>query len=319
MPNPVVVAELVRSGFVEGHHHGSVVALDRDGSVAWSVGSVDQPVLPRSSNKPLQALAMVRLGLDLPSELLALVCASHSGEPFHLDGVRRILASAGLSEAALQTPPDYPLEDAEWQAVVAAGGGRTPLQMNCSGKHAGMLATCVVNGWDTDTYLDPTHPLQVAIRSTIEDLSGGPIAAAAVDGCGAPLLSTSLIGLAGAFRRLAVAETGPELRVAAAIREHPAWVSGTRRDEMALLTAIPGAIGKAGAEACYAVALSDGRAYALKIDDGGARARPVVMAAALQRSGIDREPGVDGDAVRRTGDAPLLGGGRRVGEIRAVL
>src|SRR5690349_9686057 len=107
MSIPVVVAELVRSGFVEGHHHGSVVALDGDGAVDWAVGSADQPILPRSSNKPLQALAMVRLGLDLPSDLLALACASHSGEAFHLDGVRRILAAAGLTEEALQTPPDY--------------------------------------------------------------------------------------------------------------------------------------------------------------------------------------------------------------------
>src|SRR6478752_2757210 len=178
-PAPVVVAELVRSGFVEGHHHGSVVALDRGGAVEWTVGSTDQPILPRSSNKPLQALAMVRLGLDLPPELLALVCASHSGEPFHLDGVRRILASAGLDEAALQTPPDYPFDDAERHAVVAAGGERTSLQMNCSGKHAGMLATCVVNGWDTDTYLDPEHPLQQATRATIEEVTGEPVAAAA--------------------------------------------------------------------------------------------------------------------------------------------
>jgi len=315
---PVVVAELVRSGFVEGHHHGSVVALDRDGAVDWSVGSVDQPILPRSSNKPLQALAMVRLGLDLPPELLALVCASHSGEPFHLDGVRRILASAGLDEAALQTPPDYPFDDAERHAVVAAGGERTSLQMNCSGKHAGMLATCVVNGWDTDTYLDPEHPLQQATRATFEELTG-EAAVVAVDGCGAPLLSTSLTGLARAFRTLAVAEGGPERRVADAIRQHPAWVSGTRRDERALLTAIPGSIGKMGAESCFALALDDGRAFALKVDDGAMRAWPVVLVAALRRAGVDAEAGVDGEAVRGTGDAPLLGGRDRVGEIRAVL
>jgi L-asparaginase II len=319
MPKPVVVAELVRSGFVEGHHHGSVVALDRDGEVEWSLGDVVGPVLPRSSNKPLQAAAMVRLGLDLPPELLALACASHSGEAFHLDGVRRILAGVGLSESALQTPVDYPLDDVERDAVVAGGGERTSLQMNCSGKHAAMLATCVVNGWDLDTYLDVEHPLQRAIQETFEELTGEPVAAVAVDGCGAPLLSASLTGLAGAFRRLALAEAGPEQRVAAAIRSDPAWVSGTRRDELALLTAIPGAIGKAGAESCYAVALPDGRAFALKTDDGAPRVRPVVMAAALQRSGVDREPGVDGDAVRRTGDSPLLGGGRRVGGIRAVL
>jgi L-asparaginase II len=319
MSKPVVVAELVRSGFVEGHHHGSVVALGQDGTVDWAVGDVEGPILPRSSNKPLQVAAMVRLGLDLPPELLALACASHSGEPFHLDGVRRILAGAGLSEAHLQTPPDYPLEDAERDAVLRAGGAPTSLQMNCSGKHAAMLATCVVNGWDLETYLDVAHPLQQAIQETFEKLTGEPVAAVAVDGCGAPLLSASLTGLATAFRRLALAEDGPERRTAEAIRAHPAWVSGTRRDECTLLTAIPGAIGKAGAESCYAVALPDGRAFALKTDDGAPRVRPVVMAAALQRSGVDREPGVDGDAVRRTGDAPLLGGGRRVGEIRAVL
>src|SRR3954449_10320094 len=121
MAHPVVVAEVVRSGFVEGHHHGSVVALAADGSPAWSVGDVTGPILPRSCNKPLQAVGMVRLGLDLPPELLALACASHSGEPFHLDGARRILASAGLDETALRTPADYPLDDEERDAVIRAG------------------------------------------------------------------------------------------------------------------------------------------------------------------------------------------------------
>ena len=140
----------------------------------------------------------------------------------------------------------------------------------------------------------------------------------AVDGCGAPLLSTSLTGLARGFRALAVATDGPERRVAEAIRGHPAYVSGTTRDELTLLTAIPGAIGKAGAEACYAVALPDGRAFALKIDDGGARARPVVMAEALRRSGVPTEPGVDADALDDTGLVPVLGAGEPVGEIRAA-
>ncbi|WP_296603131.1 asparaginase [Nocardioides sp.] len=319
-----VIAEIVRSGFVEGHHYGSVLALAVDGSVDWSVGEVVAPVLPRSCNKPVQALGMVRLGLDLPPDLLALACASHSGEPFHVDGVRRILAGAGLEESALQTPPDYPLDDEERDALLRAGGGRTPIHMNCSGKHAAMLATCVLLGWDTATYLDPGHPLQAAIRSTFEELTG-EAAYAATDGCGAPLLSTSLVGLASAFRRIALGVDGsgaPDAgaaRIASAMREHPEMVSGTRRDERALLTAIPGAIGKAGAESCYVVALPDGRAVALKTDDGAARVRPVVMAAALRRSGVDREPGVDGDAVRHTGLAPLLGGGKQVGEIRAVI
>jgi L-asparaginase II len=311
--SPVVVAEIVRSGFVEGHHYGSVVALAPDGSVDWSVGAVETAVLPRSCNKPLQALGMVRAGLDLPDDLLALACASHSGEPFHLDGVRRILEGAGLDPSALQTPPDHPLDDAARAEALREGREPDAISMNCSGKHAAMLATCVVNGWDVATYRDPAHPLQKAIAETFAETTGEPVEAVAVDGCGAPLLSTSLVGLARAFRRLAVADDGPERRVAEAIRRHPEFVSGTRRDELTLLRALPGAIGKAGAESCYAVALPDGRAIALKVDDGAPRARPVVMAAALARCGIDD------DAVRATGTLPVLGGGLPVGEIRAVL
>ncbi|PUA81495.1 asparaginase [Nocardioides currus] len=317
MSRPVVVAEIVRSGFVEGHHYGSVVALDAAGEVDWSVGMVDEAVLPRSCNKPIQALAMVRAGLSLPPELLALACASHSGEPFHVEGVRRILAGAGLAESDLQTPPDYPLDDAAREDVIRGGGGKTSIQMNCSGKHAAMLATCVLNGWSTEDYLDPAHPLQVAIAETFAELTGEPVEVVAVDGCGAPLLSTSLTGLARAFRALAVATSGPSAEVADAIRGHAAYVSGTTRDELALLTAIPGSIGKAGAESCYAVALPDGRAVALKTDDGAPRVRPVLMAAALERSGVLDLDGVDAEAVRRTGELPLLGGGRPVGEIRA--
>jgi L-asparaginase II len=181
----------------------------------------------------------------------------------------------------------------------------------------------VANGWPTETYLAVDHPLQQAIRATFERMTG-ETAEVAVDGCGAPLLSTSLTGLARAFSRLSRGGSGrggradDAARVAGAIRAHPEYVSGTRRDELTLLRAIPGAIGKAGAESCYVVALPDGRAFATKTDDGAARARPVVMAALLGRSGVTAEPGVDGDAVRRTGESPLLGGGRPVGKIRAV-
>lgn len=313
----VPVAEIVRSGFVEGHHYGSLVALDADGTVAWSVGSVEEAMLPRSCSKPIQALAMVRLGLDLPDELLALACASHSGEDFHLDGVLRILAGAGLDESALQTPPDFPIDDEARDARIRDGGSRDRISMNCSGKHAAMLATCVVNGWDTASYRDPAHPLQVEISRTLAEITGVPVDVVAVDGCGAPLLSTSLTGLARAFRTVALAESGPEARVAGAMRAHPEMVSGTRRDELALLRAVPGAIAKAGAESCYALALPDGRAFALKTDDGAGRVRPVLMAAALARAGVDQEAGVDGEALRRTGIVELYGGGEPVGELRA--
>ncbi len=319
----VPVAEIVRNGFVEGHHYGSVVALDPDGAVAWSVGDVTDQILPRSCNKPLQALGMLRAGLDLPPDLLALACASHSGEPFHVEGVRRLLTAVGLSEADLRTPPDYPLDDAAREQVIRGGGSKAPVLMNCSGKHAAMLATCAFNGWPTDTYLDPDHPVQEAIAAAFAEMTGEPVTTVAVDGCGAPLLSTSLTGLARAFGRLARGLDGSDApdpaasRIADAIRSHPAYVSGTTRDERALLTAVPGAIGKAGAECCYAVALADGRAFALKADDGAPRVRPVLMAEALRRSGVLDEPGVDADAVRRTGLVELLGGGSPVGEIRA--
>ncbi len=318
-PGPVVIAEVVRSGFVEGHHYGSWVVLDRDGNVQAAAGDVEGPMLPRSSNKPIQALAMLEAGLELESELLALACASHSGEQIHVDGVRRILAGAGLDESALQTPPGWPLDDAVREELIRRGEQQSPVLMNCSGKHAAMLATCVANDWPTDTYLDPEHPLQLTTGETFARVTGEPIGHVAVDGCGAPLLGTSLTGLARAFSAIATAESGPARTIAEAIRAHPEYVSGTERDERALLQAVPGAIGKAGAESCYAVALPDGRALATKTDDGGARARPVLMAALLEALGVTAEPGVDGDAVRRTGESVLLGGGRPVGEIRAVL
>ncbi|MPZ63217.1 MAG: asparaginase [Propionibacteriales bacterium] len=314
MSEPVVVAEVVRSGFVESRHHGSVVALDHDGSEAWSVGAVESTILPRSSNKPMQLVGMLRCGLDLAPELLALVASSHSAEPFHLDGVRRILAGAGLDETALPTPAAYPLEDWRRDEVVRDGVRASPLLMNCSGKHAGMLATCVVNGWDTATYRDPEHPLQVAIRTAFEELTGVGVDVVGVDGCGAPLFSSTLTGVARAFRRLALAGPDtPEGIVAAAVREFPEHVSGSRRDESQLLRALPGAICKAGAEGCHAAAFPDGRAVALKIDDGERRARPVVMAGALRRLGLEH-PVLD-----ELAESPVLGGGDPVGVVRPVL
>jgi len=317
---PVLIAEIVRSGFVEGHHHGSWVVLASDGSVRASAGDVDSAMLPRSCNKPVQAVGMLEAGLSLSGELLALASASHSGESFHIDGVRRILAGAGLTEDALQTPADWPLDETTRLELIRSGGERTPVQMNCSGKHAAMLATCVVHGWPLESYRDADHPLQQAIAATFARTTGEPVEAVAVDGCGAPLLSTSLTGLARAFSRLATAAPDtPHGAVAEAIRAHPAYVSGTQRDELTLLQAIPGAIGKAGAESCYAVALPDGRAFATKTDDGAPRARPVLMAALLEAFGVTAEAGVDSEAVRRTGVSTLLGGGRPVGEIRAVV
>jgi L-asparaginase II len=309
-----VVAEVVRSGLVESQHSGSVLALRANGELDWSLGDINSPMFPRSANKPVQSLGMLRCGLDLDGQLLALASASHSGEAFQLEGVREILSRAGLSEQALQTPPGYPLDEEARTDYIRAGGRPARIAMNCSGKHAAMLATCVASGWPVQSYLDRDHPLQVAVAATFAELTAAPVPAVGVDGCGAPLLGSTLTGLGRAFQALAVAAAGSlEHRVAEAFRHFPTWASGTRRDEARLLAALPGAIGKAGAEGVYALALSDGRTVALKIDDGAGRARTVVMAAALRRLGIEHP------VLEDLATAPVLGGGREVGAVRAVI
>jgi L-asparaginase II len=310
--DPILV-EVVRSGFVESVHHGRVAVTNPDGSLAMSLGAEFAPMYPRSSSKPLQAVGMLRAGLDLDSELLALVCASHSGEDFHRDGVRRILAGVGLDESVLQTPPDWPLDDQAREAAIRSGRPKAPIDMNCSGKHAGMIATCAVNGWDVTTYRDPDHPVQLAILRTIDDLAGELATRVAVDGCGAPLFAISLAGLARAFGRIASASDGPEQQVADAIRANPQWTSGTHRDEYDLHRAIPGLVTKAGAEAVQAVGFADGRGVAIKISDGYARARAVLMAGVLLELGI-HHPTLDEQA-----SSPVLGHGERVGDIRPYL
>lgn len=307
--DPILV-EVVRGGFVESVHHARVAVTDPDGSLAGSLGAALAPMYPRSSVKPLQVVGMLRAGLDLREELLALAAASHSGEDFHIDGVRRILALSDLNESALQTPPDYPI-DAEAQAAwVGAGRPKAAVAMNCSGKHAAMIRTTMINDWPLDSYRDPDHPTQLAILETIDDLAHERATNVAVDGCGAPLFAISLYGLARAFGRLAAATDGPEHLVAAAIRRFPSWTSGTHRSEAALHHAVPGLLCKGGAEAVHAVGLPDGRGVAVKISDGHERARDVVMAAVLQGLGVEH-PTLD-DMVA----PPVLGHGEQVGRLR---
>ncbi|MGN9787061.1 asparaginase [Nonomuraea sp. ZG12] len=191
-----LVVEVVRSGFVESRHQARMLTLDAAGRPVEAHGAVHVPASPRSSMKPLQALGMLRAGLGLSGELLALACASHAGEPYHVEGVRKILAGAGLDESALRCPEDYP----EDRAVTDRGR----VYMNCSGKHAAMLATCVQNDWPLATYLEPPHPLQRAIRATVEELTGERMVASGVDGCGAPLFFVSMLGVARAFAALAL-------------------------------------------------------------------------------------------------------------------
>ena len=308
-----VLAEVVRSGFVEGRHRGSLVLLAADGSVDLALGDVTAPVFPRSSNKPMQAAGVLRAGLELSGERLALAAASHSGEIFHRDLVQKMLTEYGLTADQLQCPEDLPLDAVEAETYLASGGVRDRVTMNCSGKHTAMLAVCALRGWPLDSYLDPGHPLQQLIHTVVEEAAGEPVAAVGTDGCGAPLMAITLTGLARAFRSFVLAEEGSaERRVADAMRAHPEYVAGTRRPDTWLMREVPGTLSKMGAEAVQAIALPDGRALAFKIDDGSGRALGPVLARGLALLGVDAP------VVGRIGRSPLLGGGREVGEIRAA-
>ena len=311
----VPVAITSRSGLDESVHFGALVVLGADGSIDHAAGDPEVVVYPRSSNKPMQAVAMVAAGLDVEPDLLALVCASHDGTEAHLAAARRILAGAGLDERSLANTASWPLDEHAQHEAIRAGGRPTPLQMNCSGKHSGMVATCVRRGWaHDDSYLHTDHPLQMAITRTITELTGERPAHVGVDGCGAPAHAFSLIGLARAFRSIATGAAGTAGdRVYAAMTGHPTMVGGQHRDVTRFMQLVPGLMAKDGADGVFAAAMPDGRAIALKIADGGDRARPPVMLAALDRLGLASDE--LGAAVAQ----PLRGHGRTVGEVRAVV
>lgn len=291
-----------------------MVVLGPDGDVRLSLGPVAEPMLPRSSNKPLQAVGLLELGWRPDDQQLALAVGSHSGEPEHLAVVRSTLADAGLDERALQCPPMLPLGVAAAEQLLRDGGAPTSLTMNCSGKHAGMLAACVVNGWPVETYLDVEHPLQVALTATVARLAGEPVAHVAVDGCGAPQHGLTLPGLARAFASLVSAGDGtPERRVADAVRAWPWLVGGTGREVTAVMQAVPGLLAKEGAEGVYGAALPGVGAVALKVEDGAGRAAPVALVAALRVLGVASSAVLD-ELARPA----VLGGGKAVGELRAA-
>ncbi len=300
---PIAVA--TRSGFDESLHHGAGVALDGDGSIIAHIGDPHAVVYPRSSLKPMQAHAMVAMGLDLPDELLAVACASHEGSPVHLAAVSAILARHGLDETALQNTPSYALCDHHHEFPESS------LRQNCSGKHAAMLATCMVNNWTPESYLDIEHPLQVAIVASIGDL-GCAVRHVGVDGCGAPTHAIGLDELAGAFAQLSSTDTA----VGRAMRTHPVMVGGPSFEATVWMRAVPGLIAKEGAAGVMAMATADGRAVAFKIADGSMQAREAVIPEALRMLGVD----VDALASSTPGLAvvPVLGHGRPVGRIEPL-
>lgn len=308
-----VLVEVVRGGFVESVHRGSLVIVDSDGTVLQSIGDPDAVILPRSAVKHAQATASLDSGATVTGELLALAASSHSGEPFHIDGVQRILSSVNLTFDDLGCPPELPGEVA-LPAWFAAGRGPAREAMNCSGKHATMLAACVASGWSTHDYLDPVHPLQQHVREVIEDLTGETVRDPEVDGCGAPLFGMTLTGLARLESRVVTSPEGSHARaVADAVRAYPLYASGTDRDVAVMMHAVPGLITKEGAEGVQVGALPDGRAFAVKIADGSMRARTPVTIAILRALGV---PDDQLDALAELARPALLGGGKRVGELR---
>lgn len=308
------LAEVVRSGFVESVHFGSVVGLAPSGTVALSKGDIIAPILPRSSLKPLQSLACLTAGAPLTAPQLAIAAGSHSGEDGHVEVVDEILAGAGLSRDVLLCPETWPQDEATRLRLIRAGGSPSSIRMNCSGKHAAMLAACVANGWPIESYLDSSHPIGKHVRATLEKLSGERVAHTAVDGCGAPLFGMSLAGLARAIRTLACADPGtPARQVSDAMRAYPELVGGTGHVNTELMRALPGTIAKGGAEGVLVAATVDGHAVAVKVIGGSSAATTPIVLAALAALGVDTETAAELRTV------PVLGGGTRVGELRACL
>jgi L-asparaginase II len=318
LPRHVPLAAQTRDGLVESLHFGSLIAVSGESTGARTVFSAGDPLAPcypRSALKPLQAVAMVRAGLDLPADLLALAAASHSGAAVHRYGAARILQLHGLTAGALENSTDLPYGVREREEWLRDGGGPTQLTQNCSGKHAAMAATCVINGWPVQGYLDPGHPLQKLVAETVRGLTGEEPSGTSTDGCGTPLFALTLRGMARAFGRLASAEIhpggapaeSPEATVAHAMRRHPEMVAGEGRDVTELMRLVPGLLAKDGFEGVQLVGLPDGRAIALKISDGGDRARMPVTVRALEALDVDTAP-LAGIATQT-----VLGGGRPVG------
>ena len=301
-----VLAELIRSGLVESTHSGQLLLMAADGSDLLALGDVEAEIYPRSAIKSLQAAAMLRSGLNLNNEQLALVCASHGGTTRHQEVALEILRSVGLSESDLQNTPDAPLDR---EARIKWGDKpATSLAANCSGKHSGMLATCVVNGWDIKTYRDADHPLQLAIAREIAELIGKSIDRVSVDGCGAPLFSMSTRSIAVAARKMRIDSDPIFSRVISACLKHPEMILAEGAFDTRMMKAVPGLFVKGGAESVMLASLADGSAIAWKISDGSNRVNGPLMRAALSKFGIN----IEGEAV------DVLGGGKVVGSLSAT-
>ncbi|MGH2692922.1 MAG: asparaginase [Actinomycetota bacterium] len=309
---PVPLVQVVRSGFVESVHVGSVAVVDADGKLIASAGDPHRVTYARSAMKPLQAAVSLTLAdEDLPAAQVAVMSASHNGEPVHLDAVRSVLGRAGLDFDALRTPPAFPLDP---EAARAAEGPRPELH-NCSGKHSGMLLASKRQGYPLDAYPEPNHPLQRSVLDAVTRAAGSEPVAIGVDGCGVPVHALPLSNMARIYASLA----GPGLvtggdRVVEGMRSEPYLVAGRNRVCTAVMEAVPDVIVKVGAEGLVCAGLlGRGMGVAIKVDDGNARATDPAMVHALRLLDALGEGSLA--ALERFARPPVLGGGRPVGSL----
>ncbi len=317
----VPLARVVRSGLEESVHLGHIAVCDLDGRLVARAGDADREVFMRSCTKPLQAaVSLAAIGDEtLPDREVAVMCASHNGEPVHLGTVRALLERAGLGPEALLTPPSYPLDPDE----MARAQHRHPLFSDCSGKHAGMLLASVRAGWNTDTYPRRSHALQRRVLRAVERATGVDEVAMGVDGCGLPVHGVPLRAIATLYARLGVPERLPELeleaaRATGAMVAEPYLVAGRDRFETALMQAAPGVLAKDGAEALCCVSLPHlGLGVALKVSDAGFRAvAPAMMAVLDQLDAIEAAPRA---ALDPYAHPVVYGGGQPVGHLEPLV
>ena len=309
----VVVAELVRDGHVESLHHGVLAVVDHEGTTLLERGNPDAIVYPRSTLKPLQALAVLETGIALSSLNLTLTTASHSGSTRHRDAVLAFLRAYGLEESSLQCPHDLPLGSAERAEFLAEGHEPSRLAMNCSGKHAGFLAACTHAGYSTEDYLSLEHPLQRSITETITRYAEEAPTFTSRDGCGAPLHALSLRGLARAIAKVARADTSHEQELSAAVRENSWAIDGEGRDNTVTIETV-GGIAKIGAEGLVVIGTPSGVAVAVKILDGSMRATSLVALAALESVGAISS--TDASTLSERMAHPVTGGDAIIGGLQ---
>ncbi len=303
----------IRSGLAESFEDATVIVLDSDGAVLYSTGDPDRPLYYRSVIKPFQALAAVRAGLDLPDEYLAVTCASHGGFPVHVGIVDAILSSYGLSSHDLRSPRARPSSRAAADLQITLGNsGPDRLFHNCSGKHAGWLAACVLRGWDVATYLNTDHPLQRSIIDIMADASGTDPEPVGVDGCGAPTLRGTVRGLARAFGRLG---SDPELApMARAMTRFGALVADNIRPD-GRTGAWWGGPQKIGAAGLYAMTRGS-FTIASKSHSGSAEVAIAAALAAAQRIGA-LTPAMT-RALEPQIAPPVIGAGQPVGRLELI-